>query len=195
MKPLSVERLHKRFGEKTVLQNVSHVFPQTGASLVCGPSGCGKTTLLRILLGLETPDSGEVHLPEGARIAAVFQEDRLIAHYSARENIRLACAQCPQEEIDRVLGALGLDAASADPVKKYSGGMRRRVAIARAVCAKPDLLFLDEPFTGLDEHTREKAAALIRSCMQNGLVVVVTHDMDEAKLLRCTDSLVLGEEQ
>jgi len=191
--PLTIENLSKSFGDKRVLQSVSHVFPDRGAALVSGPSGCGKTTLLRILLGLETPDGGSVRLPENACIAAVFQEDRLIAHYTAQQNIRLACPHCDQADIDRTLSALGLDPASTDPVRKYSGGMQRRAAIARAVCARPSVLFLDEPFTGLDEHARAKAASLIRSSMTEGLIVVVTHDHDEAGLLGCTDRLILGE--
>ena len=191
--PLKVENLTKSFGEKAVLRGVSHTFPEKGAAYLGGPSGCGKTTLLRILMGLEKKDGGSVSFPEKSRIAAVFQEDRLISHMTATENIRLTCPERTIDEIACVLKELGLDPLSADPVRSYSGGMQRRVAIARAVLARPDILFLDEPFTGLDERIREKAANLIRENMQNGLIVVVTHDTDEARLLSCTDSLSLGE--
>lgn len=193
MMPLEIRKICKRYGEKQVLRGVSHVFPQRGASLVSGPSGCGKTTLLRILLSLETADSGEVNMPSGAKIAAVFQEDRLIMHMSALGNLALACPERTQEEMISVLSSLGLDGRSPAPVREYSGGMRRRVAIARAVLAKPDILFLDEPFTGLDEQTREHAAKIVRRELSGGLIVVVTHDMDEAALLGCSDRLSLGE--
>ena len=191
--PLAIKQLTKSFGEKHVLRGVSHVFPEKGASLIGGPSGCGKTTLVRILLGLETPDGGEVHLPQGAKVAAVFQEDRLVMHMSAQGNIALACPKCSAEEIENVLDMLGLDGENNEPVRRYSGGMRRRVAIARAVLAAPDILFLDEPFTGLDEGTREKAAAYIRDKMKRGLIVLVTHDADEAQLLGVSDTLILTE--
>lgn len=193
MMPLAIKELKKSFGEKKVLHGVSHVFPEKGASLIGGPSGCGKTTLLRILLGLETPDGGEVHMPQGAKVAAVFQEDRLVMHMSAQGNIALACPKCSAEEITSALETLGLDGNNQEPVRRYSGGMRRRVAIARAVLAAPDILFLDEPFTGLDEQTRAKAAAYIKERMKDGLIVLVTHDSDEAQLLGVSDRLSLSE--
>ncbi len=191
--PLAIQNLCKSFGEKKVLRGISHVFPEKGACMVGGPSGCGKTTLLRILMGIEQADSGEIHMPAGAKIAAVFQEDRLIAHYTAAANIRLT-SSCSQREIDEALGILGLSADQNKPVREFSGGMQRRVAIARAVLHRPDVLFLDEPFTGLDENMRETAAKFIVENMRGGLIVVVTHDREEAKLLGCTDELSLKTE-
>lgn len=193
--PLVVEALQKRFGGKTVLDGVTHVFPERGAAMIAGASGCGKTTLLRILLGLETPDAGRVHVPQGARVRAVFQEDRLVAHMTAQANIALACPESEPEQIRAMLSQLDLDPLSTKPVRAYSGGMQRRVAIVRALMSKPDILLLDEPFTGLDEQIREKAAALIRREMAQGLVVVVTHDKAEAELLGCGDVLALGAKQ
>ena len=193
MMPLAIRELAKSFGDKKVLRGVSHVFPEKGASLIGGPSGCGKTTLLRILLGLEKADGGEIHMPDRASAAAVFQEDRLIMHMSALGNLALACPRCSESDMLCALSSLGLDGASKEPVRRYSGGMRRRVAIARAVLAGPDILFLDEPFTGLDEETREKAARFIKNGMKSGLIVLVTHDMDEAALLGVGDRLILTE--
>lgn len=189
--PLAVEKLCKSYGGKTVLRNVTHTFPERGTAMIGGPSGCGKTTLMRILLGLEQPDSGRIHGKEGAFACAVFQEDRLIAHMTAAGNIALACPRCSREEIHAALAGLGLDPSSEKSVRAYSGGMQRRVAIARAVLAQPDILFLDEPFTGLDDAARENAAAFIRERMQGGLIVVITHDAGEARLLGCSDTLLL----
>ncbi len=189
--PLAIREISKSFGEKAVLRGVSHVFPERGASAISGPSGCGKTTLLRILLGLEEPDGGEAHIPKGAKRAAVFQEDRLIPHLSAAANIALVAPDLPAGEIAALLEAVGLDASEKQRVAKYSGGMRRRVALVRALAVRPDILFLDEPFTGLDDAVKEKCAALTRERMRGGLIVVVTHDGDEAALLGCTDMLRL----
>lgn len=133
-----------------------------------------------------------MHLPEGAKIAAVFQEDRLVMHMSAAANLKLVCPQETDARIAELLNELGLDGASSAPVRSYSGGMRRRAAIARAVLTKPDILFLDEPFTGLDEDVRRVSARCIREEMKNGLIVVVTHDMDEAELLGVNDRLSLA---
>lgn len=192
--PLAVQDLTKRYGDKLVLSRLTHVFPEKGAAMIGGPSGCGKTTLLRILMGLETADSGTVLLPEGAKIAAAFQEDRLISHYTPRQNIALVTS-CPQEAVEDSLLSLGLLAEADTPVDTFSGGMRRRVALARAVLTRPDILFLDEPFAGLDDAMRREASALILRSMQNGLILVVTHDEEDAQLLHCTDRLLLQTEK
>ena len=189
--PLAVRDIHKSYAEKHVLRGVSHVFPEKGTSAVSGPSGCGKTTLLRILLGLEAPDAGEVILPPAAKMAAVFQEDRLIMHMTATANVALAAPKLSTVEIASLLSDVGLDSGEKQPVAKYSGGMRRRVALARALAVRPDILCLDEPFTGLDDAVKERCAHLTLDRMRDGLIVVVTHDGDEARLLGCSDSLIL----
>ncbi len=150
----------KSFDGKPVLVNLSHSFPDGGISCVLGPSGCGKTTLLRILMGLLEPDSGRI-LGLPGRCSAVFQEDRLIEHASALANVRIALKRdFPAGRIAEALSAVGLADAMAQPVRELSGGMKRRVAIVRALLSDAPLLLMDEPFRGLDRATRERVIGL-----------------------------------
>lgn len=119
------------------------------------PSGAGKTTLLRILLGLEQPDRGEVLAPPGTRWSAVFQEDRLLEHLDARDNLRFVLGAVSPEALT-LLETLGLGDVGGKIVAEYSGGMRRRLALARALLSPCDALVLDEPFTGLDPEIRAR---------------------------------------
>lgn len=177
------EHLYKRFGDKPVLENVSLTVPEGAVVCLMAPSGWGKTTLLRCIAGLEAPDSGAVQgVPE--RIGYVFQEDRLCGHMSAVENVRLATGRRMDTEIIRAhLTELGLGGQLHQPVEELSGGQRRRVAIARAVCFGGGLLLLDEPFKGLDAETRQQAAAYILRHRNGAAVVCVTHDREDAAAL------------
>ena len=161
--------------------------------LLYGPPGLGKTTLLRCVAGLETPDAGAVTgVPR--RLGYVFQEDRLCDNFSAVANIRLVTGRTlPEKAILQHLEELGLSDSVRLPVSQLSGGMRRRVAIARAVCCGPELLLLDEAFKGLDEQCRRDTAAYIRRHTAGASVLCVTHDPEEATLLggRCIDLAAL----
>ena len=161
--------------------------------LLYGPPGLGKTTLLRCVAGLETPDAGAVTgVPR--RLGYVFQEDRLCDNFSAVANIRLVTGRTlPEKAILQHLKELGLSDSVRLPVSQLSGGMRRRVAIARAVCCGPELLLLDEAFKGLDDQCRRDTAAYIRRHTAGASVLCVTHDPEEATLLggRCIDLAAL----
>ena len=180
---MRAEHLYKRFGDKPVLEDVSLTVPEGAVVCLMAPSGWGKTTLLRCMAGLEKPDSGTVRdVPE--RIGYVFQEDRLCGHMSAVENVRLATGRRMDTEIIRAhLTELGLGGQLHQPVEELSGGQRRRVAIARAVCFGGGLLLLDEPFKGLDVETRQQAAAYILRHRNGAAVVCVTHDREDAAAL------------
>ena len=179
---VKAEHLYKRFGGKPVLEDVSLTAPQGAVLCLMAPSGWGKTTLLRCIAGLETPDSGTVRdVPE--RIGYVFQEDRLCGHMSAVENVRLVTGRrMDTDAIEAHLTELGLGGQLHQPAEELSGGQRRRVAIARAVCFGGGLLLLDEPFKGLDGETRRQAAAYILR-HRDGAAVCVTHDREDAAAL------------
>ena len=183
MKDLILTGICKSYGSKQVLSHLSVTFPAGQVTCIMGPSGCGKTTLLNILMGLLTPDQGTVeNRPE--RLSAVFQEDRLCEDFSALSNVRLVTGKTLDDgEICRCLSALGLEGSAKQPVRALSGGMKRRVAIARAVLAEGELLILDEPFKGLDEATRETVAAEVKRRTRGRTVIMVTHDPEEAELM------------
>ena len=177
---LHIKNLCKSFDGRPVLENVSFT-AGLGVTCVMAPSGSGKTTLLRILLGLERPDSGSVS--GGVRWSAVFQEDRLLEHQDAMGNLRFVLgAALDEPAADALLAELGLGDTAGKPVREFSGGMKRRLALARALLAPSDALALDEPFTGLDEENRARCLALIRRAAEKP-VLLVTHDPADAKSL------------
>lgn len=176
-----VENLCKRFGGKTVLEHFSWTVDRP--MVLMGPSGCGKTTLLRILLGLEMPDSGTVTGVETP--AAVFQEDRLCPQLTAGGNLVLAGHGLTLREAETELRALGFaDSDLALPAAKLSGGQKRRAALLRALlCKDADTLLMDEPFTGMDAELVAQAAAATVRLTGGRPAVLVTHDEEAAQLL------------
>ncbi len=178
-----MQNLTKSYGDKLALPPFSCKVEEGETVCLLGQSGCGKTTLLRLLLGLEAPTGGSViGLPD--RISAVFQEDRLCPSFSAVTNVSLALGrQASRETIVALLTKLGLDGALAKPVRALSGGMQRRVAIARSLLCPADLYIMDEPFKGLDEDTRKTVMDTVLAETKGKTLLVVTHDSEEAAYL------------
>ncbi len=182
MEDIVISHISKAFGEKVVLSDFSATLKAGGSYALMGASGIGKTTLLRILLSLESKDSGEITgLP--ARIATVFQEERLISTLSAIDNLRFVLGNDRTADIEALLCELGLADSLSLPVSTLSGGMRRRVSLARALLFDAPFLLLDEPFKGLDEETRLSAMAAVKAHRGDRTLLFVTHDKEEALLL------------
>lgn len=180
---LRVKNLCKSYSGRPVLKNVTFT-AGNGVTCVMAPSGTGKTTLLRILLGLEAADGGTVSGMEGKSWAAVFQEDRLLEHLDALGNLRFILGRTLDEPAALTLLAdLGLEDAGTKPVREYSGGMKRRLALVRALLAPADALALDEPFTGLDEASQAVCLAAIGRAAETKPVLLVTHDEIHAAAL------------
>lgn len=157
-----------------------------------GPSGCGKTTTLRILLDLDKDFEGSVTMERsGARIAAVFQEPRLLPWRTVEQNIRLALPKGRAVDLDTLLDVLGLQSMRSRYPAELSLGLERRVALARAFAIMPDFLFLDEPFVSLDEHTADRLRGLLLRLWQEqqASVLMVTHNVREA--VQLADRLLL----
>lgn len=172
-----LENVSKSYGEYTVLRSFSAEIPLEGVTVIRGASGAGKTTLFRLLLGLEHSDAGEIRGMNGRKPAVVFQEDRLLPWANALENAALGSNA---EKAERTLKMLGLSENMSQLPRELSGGMKRRVAIARALAYGGDILFLDEPFTGLDEENKKIAADAL---LAEGVpILVITHDDSEADL-------------
>ena len=165
---------------KRLFQDFSMIVPSGGRICLFGPSGIGKSTLLRLMMELETPDSGSVFYPEKLKKAVVFQEDRLLPFATVLRNLTLFGSL---SDAKRHLAALGLDGYEDALPSALSGGMKRRAAIARALTADGDILFLDEPFSGLDRETLARTAAHMTACSRGKTVIMVSHSKEEARLL------------
>ena len=172
----ALRNINKSFGHKRVLTDFSHGFERGSRTCIMGVSGGGKTTLLNILMGLIKPDSGEI-INAPKKISAVFQEDRLCEPYSAVKNILAVTGKLVNnEKIIAILDDLGLSGSEHIAVKSLSGGMRRRVALARALLAESEMVILDEPFKGLDEETRERVIGVLLRNLNGRTLIVATHD-------------------
>ena len=191
MEDIVIRSLHKAFGEKAVLTGFSATIPAGKVTGIMAPSGGGKTTLLRILLGLERADSGEILGLEGRKFSAVFQEDRLCENLNPVSNIRLVNPLVTRADALAALESVRLTDCAAQPVRELSGGMRRRVAILRALLADWDVLFLDEPFKGLDEETKACVLEVTRERCCGRTTLLVTHDAPEAHALGASQILTL----
>lgn len=186
---VTVSHVSKAFQGQQVLSDVSFVFEEGQIYCLMGASGSGKTTFFRILMGLEKADSGKVSGIK--RISAVFQEDCLLEYCNAVDNVCLvleghAARRQAAEKLQRLLPGDCI----YKPVRELSGGMRRRVALARAMLAESELLILDEPFTGLDGASKEQAFQFIRDFKAGRTLLFSTHDRADAEALGATICLL-----
>ena len=179
--------LTKIYNSQQILDRLNLSFTDEAPCCLMGPSGSGKTTLLRILLGLERPDGGSYSITSengsdltgSVRFAAVFQEDRLLEQLDAAGNLRFALGAAYDEAAARALLAeLGLGEVGDKRVRDWSGGMKRRLALARALLAPSDALALDEPFTGLDADNRAAAKRCVARAAREKIVLLVSHEDD-----------------
>lgn len=181
---IRILNLTKKYGDRDIFRNFSLSIGKGKVTALMGKSGLGKTTLMRILMGLEKYDSGEIEGLEGIRIGAVFQEDRLCENLSAITNVSMVCKKgTVTKKIKKELESIGLKGNAVKPVKELSGGMKRRVAIVRSIMAEPDIIVFDEPFKGLDIETRKEVISYLRKKLENRTVIIVTHDIEEARAL------------
>ena len=180
---LTIEHLTKQFGEKTLFRDLC--LTVEGPAVLWAPSGWGKTTLLRILMGLDTPNAGRVR--GVGRAAAVFQEDRLCPQLTALQNVTLVLPGSEKQYKEQIrvdFQQIGMDAAALTlPAARLSGGQKRRTALLRALWAPSATLLLDEPFTGMDPDTLAAAAALLRTRCGTEPVLLATHDREAIRLL------------
>lgn len=168
---IRVRGLCKAYGETRVFQNFSAVYEKGRIYYLRQPSGSGKTTLLSILAGIEKADAGSIRVPE--RVSMLFQEDRLCEEYDAIKNVELVCGNRKQasEALLKLLEPESLE----KPCSSLSGGMKRRVALVRAMEAEADFVLLDEPFVGMDRENRRMAEQYIQERQQGRTILIATH--------------------
>lgn len=179
---VELDHVCKRFDNAIVLQNACATFSCGQTHCIMGASGGGKTTLFRMMMGLESPDQGRIAGMERKRCAAVFQEDRLCENLSVAANIRMPHAGLRGRDKQRflqrcedLLRGMGMHETLTRPVHELSGGMKRRVAVARAVLADADVFFFDEPLKGLDEKTEQRVMTTIAPLLAGKTVFWATH--------------------
>ena len=184
---LEVQGLTVAFGGHTVLRGVDFALPRGARAALMGPSGSGKTTFLRVLAGLQKPDSGTVRVP-AQKIACVFQEPRLLPWHTAAQNVNVVLSD-REETLPQAtawLERFGLGGAAAQYPAELSGGMQQRVALARAMAYGADLLLLDEPFKAMDDALRRSVMQTVADAAGDAAVLLVTHSAEEAEALGCT---------
>lgn len=183
MKDLVLSNITKSYGERLVLENLSLCFPAGSVTCIMGPSGCGKTTLFNLITGSIKADAGTIcGLPE--KLSIVFQEDRLCESFSAVSNVRLVTGSSMSDrEIVQHFEELGLGDSAYMPVCNLSGGMKRRVTIARAICYDAELILLDEALKGLDDERRHLTMDYIKRHSQGKTIICITHDPKEAEYM------------
>lgn len=145
---IEAKNITVRFGDRTVLDNFMLTIEGPGLTFLSGPSGVGKTTLLRVLAGLLTPETGTVTLP--GRPVLLFQEDRLFPRRTVREQVEAVLPKARRGEAGRWLELAELTDEAGKLPGELSGGMARRTALARALAVEGEVLLLDEPFAGVD---------------------------------------------
>ncbi|MBQ5947301.1 sulfate/molybdate ABC transporter ATP-binding protein [Massilia sp. ST3] len=207
---IEVQHIHKQFGQFTALDDVSLKFPDGELTALLGPSGCGKTTLLRVIAGLEHPDSGSVlldgqdashHHVRERQVGFVFQHYALFKHMTVFENVAFGLRVKPRKErpseqqirekVKQLLELVQLDWIADRYPPQLSGGQRQRIALARALAVEPRVLLLDEPFGALDAKVRKELRRWLRRLHDDLHVtsIFVTHDQEEA--LEVADQVVL----
>ena len=180
---ITIDRLTLSYGRQQVLKDCSlRVEPGSRVALM-GPSGCGKTSLINVIAGLLTPDSGKVSV--NGKVSYVFQEPALFPWLTAVDNINVVLSDGPETlpRAEQLLEAVGLSDCRDKYPHQLSGGQKQRIAICRALAYGGDILLLDEPLKGLDADTRDQVSALLRQEWTGKTLLLVTHDPSEAQSL------------
>ncbi len=182
---ISVKNLSKSFGKNTLFQNLSFDVAPGEKVLISAPSGVGKTTLLRILCGLESAETGIIEGLSPEKISYLFQEPRLFPQLTTLENVTCIHPdpQAATKNALNLLEKLGLSDALDQYPHELSGGMKQRVALARALSVDRPILFLDEPFTALDPELKDSVRNLVAETCKDKTLFLVSHDPEDGEFL------------
>ena len=189
---IECSNLYLSFEGRVILNKVSFILPDAGIFALMGSSGIGKSSLLKILSGLLAPDSGTIRGLDNLRVGIMFQEDRLLPWHTALKNVMLAMEHPSQEEARKLLDALEIGESADMYPAVLSGGMKRRAALARAIAFSPDVLLLDEPFSGIDEQIKGRISPFIQKSAP--LIIFSTHNVKDAGMMGAMNILTLRDE-
>jgi heme exporter protein A len=203
---LSIEGLTRSFGVRKALDDVSFELPLGAFLSIFGPNGAGKTTLLRTLTTLQNPSGGSARVlgldvvkdavELRSRIGLISHNPLLYPDLSAEENLRFFCEMYgvadPETRVRELLESVELDHRRFDLVRTFSRGMLQRLSIARALLPKPEVIFLDEPYSGLDPHAMDILDNLIAAIRHEHTFVMVSHDLAKGLEL-CSHALILAK--
>ncbi|HCT64661.1 MAG TPA: ABC transporter [Lachnospiraceae bacterium] len=164
--------------DKEILNNFTINFKEGKTTVLLGASGCGKTTIINLLLGLIKADKGEVVADTMQKISVVFQEDRLMENITVIEN--LLAVNINEKQCREIMNSLGIGETANKYPTQLSGGMRRRVALGRAIAYQGDIFIMDEPFKGIDVSRKQKVIDEIKKVVKGKICVIITHEISEA---------------
>ena len=170
---IKLENITLRYGEKLVLDQFSLEIPKKGLTALSGPSGCGKTTLLRVMAGLARPEGGTASGADPRKTAFLFQEDRLLPWRTVSQHIADVLPRSRWEEVGRWLAFAELEGEENTHPAALSGGMARRLALARCAALGGELFLLDEPFAGVDQERTGRLLDRLRDL--NTPIIMATH--------------------
>jgi ABC transporter, ATP-binding protein len=190
-----MEKINKSYGDKEVLRDFTTKFEEGTVTFITGESGIGKTSIIRILMGLESYQSGRISGLEGKKISVVFQDDCLCDKLSLDKNLSMVIdgQQGKEQDLDRLLDLFGLEGYRHKMVAELSGGMKRRLAILRAILYPHNLMILDEPFKGLDEENKKLVMGQVGKSLVGKTAIIVTHDKTEIDFFRSIEGLIIRE--
>lgn len=171
-----------------VLSHASVILASPGRYALMGASGSGKTTLLKAIAGLIMPSSGVIYTEKNKRIGMMFQEDRLLPWCTVLKNVMLAMPEPSEKEAKKILFTLEIEEFMAYP-STFSGGMKRRVALARAIAYEADILLMDEPFSGMDVSMKLRIVNFVKNSAP--LIIFSTHDQDEVTMMEVSHTLFI----
>lgn len=172
-----LDNISKKYDSSYVLDSFSYTFEDGKCYLIKGDSGKGKTTLINLILGLTKPTSGTICGQN--RYSVVFQEDRLLEDFSVIDNLRFVNKELDIATISSCISMIIPGCDITKPISSFSGGMKRRVAIARAMLCDSDVVIMDEPFTGLDKVSIEGCLEFINRHQNGRTLIITSHIFDE----------------